>query len=1653
MHSSKAPITTSRVVSGFSRVLFALLAISSAVCAGAESGPVATSQNPPPPTFQTRTVEVALGEHGGTVTLMAAEDGSFTLAGETFTGGADNPVEGEGGRIYVLTLVDGTWSAAFQSMEVTVPLGASGELVTLMTVEDGSFTLGGMDFVSGGTASNSTGATYTLTRGEDGTWTAAFLPMSQTVPLGTSGNAIELVTNEAGMWTISGNALAGDGTDTHAEGSLVYALAMGEGGVWAATFVPATQTVPLGTSGDSVTLSSTEAGGWSLDGEAVVDGAVTMNAAGESYALAMAEDGTWTAAHRPMQAPVSLGASGITVTLVTNEDGRWTHEGQPLSSGATVEGGLNAATGVANEYELTLAEGTWTAIYRPLTMTVAGTSMLAMAREDGSGYTVGDATLPASGTGEVTDPRGAMYRVAKDADGGLAGTRYDLPMAGDAMSVDSMTEAADTANDAPTLIADDRQTAADESGTMLRALGAGFSMGELLDRGAAAASGPNIVARAHEEIAKIRDRVAALVELRRADGISSGVFDTQVHLQWGKADAAVTNIFGDAGGSLERTTSESRVVDAFDRLVDALSSEEAFAAATLAGGPDKLQGFANRTATQATAAFNRAEWVASATLGTLGSTRFGAAAYNSTGTATATLGDAERGQGFAWSTVESTRRTSDVQTAGSAYYTGATRAADEAGQLYAGAIEVEVRFASKKVDGLVIGLAHAETGRAWSYGLGGEVTDIVLPTATLNRRSTWSVRAGDGEGRLRYAPDAGGSEDFDFSGGAFSGRLLGQGEAAGKEALGTWKVEVGNRVLAGGFGVQRTKPPAQQAAEERARNRFETALSEAGLEDAGAVDPEDSEAVAAVVSQFQTALEASGYGTTAVTRIVASFRASLLLGAPDQNPLRVALSAFSAAQTDGSLPSTSVSPIDALVGDYSAGTAVVRRDGVQAAGASVKTTVNIEKNRLDLAATPDDDPLIVGLSAPAFEVPLAGIFGGEYPVTSKDNLAKSATSEVKKATHVAEARKEIQRLYNVLTRVVGLDGGDASDQTVQFVNDRRQSVFDEIQAQLTDELFGTPGGDVLTKRGSALDGTAAARWTAHTDYPTNDQGVAQDTTVLTEIRDVLEALADADAFEEAFESGGIFDEVNRYAADHDRAGELIVPLDHVFNKDTARLLLTTDTTDFTRFGVWQKHSSRYAADYQALNATWRLQYDGYRQEIAFGEPFAYSPLDQAVARGINDPAYPVGARAKYEGKSTAYQHNIFYTGGLRAAVFWDSAEVGGQMRVEILEPMATDPGFGPLRHGLHDYRSRFKPGTHDVSALVFTADITVDGTGKLGFSGTDLEIRYARGDLKGDRSAAPLVAPIINTLSVDRGRLLVRHSGTNNSDWRRHYANSTELRLDLFDTSNPPAIGETVVLGRSEIDTFNNTFNTSTSSALKLIAGQYSRYEESAGRFEDRSDPRAHILLTFEDGTTIHNWVLGLDNNGSADIQSHSGGRGSKISVSYQGGLFDEFFSTGNGRGYLNVGYPKGPPATASTLSSDADQNTGRGTGSGGSRYYPLTQVFGEVLYGSQVGTASAFAIQNLPTDSALAKRGIDAPADLSTAVIDGKFVGQHTDGPLGLIGVWSLPGEAVSFNGSSDGERWTDLFERSYRDHWLGVGNQRGEISGAFGADIAPSP
>lgn len=86
------------------------------------------------------------------------------------------------------------------------------------------------------------------------------------------------------------------------------------------------------------TLMITEEGGFTRDGEPFAGGEVTVTLADGrwlTYALALA-NGAWTATFQPREIQVSLGVSKDSVSLYTTEAGGFTHNGKAFRSGETV---------------------------------------------------------------------------------------------------------------------------------------------------------------------------------------------------------------------------------------------------------------------------------------------------------------------------------------------------------------------------------------------------------------------------------------------------------------------------------------------------------------------------------------------------------------------------------------------------------------------------------------------------------------------------------------------------------------------------------------------------------------------------------------------------------------------------------------------------------------------------------------------------------------------------------------------------------------------------------------------------------------------------------------------------------------------------------------------------------------------------------------------------------------------------------------------------------------------------------------------------------------------------------------------------------------------------------------------------------------------
>ncbi len=334
--------------------------------------------------------------------------------------------------------------------------------------------------------------------------------------------------------------------------------------------------VALGASGDSITLMTTEAGGFTLDGEAVESGREVTAANGNVYVLTLA-DGAVAAAYRPVERTVELGLSGESVTLERAEDGSWSLAGTPVASGAT------HTAGNGNAYILALiGDNVWTAAFSPRMLAIANTDLTATAKEDGSGYTVGEAgELAMDGSGSL-DADGALYRVWQDAEGSLQGLRYDLAI-GRSTNNAAATDKARVGLAEPALSGDAEGTPQDETGAELT-VGGGLpvALADLFAGGSAAEDGQGLVAAAVEAIERQRAVVVALYAADEADDsiVGSDVYD---HV-WASAQDALDELFGASHVALGIAPTRSRMLGEIDAVLEFLASEAGFVAGTARGG-------------------------------------------------------------------------------------------------------------------------------------------------------------------------------------------------------------------------------------------------------------------------------------------------------------------------------------------------------------------------------------------------------------------------------------------------------------------------------------------------------------------------------------------------------------------------------------------------------------------------------------------------------------------------------------------------------------------------------------------------------------------------------------------------------------------------------------------------------------------------------------------------------------------------------------------------------------------------------------------------------------------------------------------------------------------------------------------------------------
>ena len=665
------------------------------------------------------------------------------------------------------------------------------------------------------------GNMYTVTIGDDGMFSAEYVvPPALSIPLGTSGSAVDVVRNEDGTFSANGEVITAETRVTAANGNVYAAVLSPEGVPVSAMHVAAMQDVMLGALGGTVKLTQAEDMSWWLGETAVADGYVHTHENGNMYALMMDAEGMWSAMYQKVEVMVSLGTQG-SVTLERAEDMSWW-----LGSEA-VDVGSEVMSDSGNTYTLWYTDGVWSTRFEPESMMIEGTGLVAMTKEDRSGYDVDGEDLPATGTGDLATSMGT-YRVTM-MDGDLMGVRLD-PVA-----IDNQTRYRTNGLGAfPAILGDEDDTEdVNEGMTALVVGGEKHPFSALLGSGMSEKQGDNYVAKAREELVEIRARIESVLDVFETESEK----DTQVRLLWGTVrddeNARRTNVlktletvfgtidgFRTSGGDEDasKTPDIEDALSEIDDFIMALSSVDSLAAAL---EDDGVLGELEVDDKDRTAEFifDATKSESSVSYGMTGMTRYGAIykqtranavskpadyEYDTAKTNPNEAGDGDELGAFAFGVTGETVRAQSVASAGNAFYEGGTLAVDQGGTHYSGDISIRVKFSTNQVDGLITNLQSAD-GEPWQH-LFADVSSIALAQATLTRTAQFASTA---NATISYALRAGSRGTQQTLASRWAGRLL-TGEEDGDHAVGRWSVgssagpnPEGFSYLAGGFGAER----------------------------------------------------------------------------------------------------------------------------------------------------------------------------------------------------------------------------------------------------------------------------------------------------------------------------------------------------------------------------------------------------------------------------------------------------------------------------------------------------------------------------------------------------------------------------------------------------------------------------------------------------------------------------------------------------------------------------------------------------------------------------------------------------------------------------------------------------------------------------------
>ncbi len=560
---------------------------------------------------------------------------------------------------------------------------------------------------------------YTVMISDDGMFSAEYVvPAALSIPLGSSGSAVDVVKNEDSTFSVNGEVITAETMVTAENGNVYRAILSPEGIPVGVMHVAAMQEVMLGALGGTVTLTQAEDMSWWLGSGAVDVASEVMSDNGNTYTL-WYTDGVWSARFEPD----SMMIEGTGLVAMTREaDDMYDVDGDTLPASGAGE----ITTSAGAKYRVSMMDG-----------------MLSGVRFDGA-------------------PKGATVYVTVGLSNG------DLE---EDVQVSYIADDRDTAfNEANTKV-----TVAGENISLGELLGSGSAM-----KAAAASDGLSgeFVNSATEVLRDLltEAELYAKYQAEATDDDGRSAFDLRLNNIAERAQGAVDMIFGTNAttdeamisevdiiedGTLPREATESatnyvratQTVRGLNRLLDAPSSADAFVAATMDANNGVFENALGEDAARDAFSANKSEYMVY--LGTTENTWYGpialkervSAEFTPTGGSAmvaaaavhgtrfqydgATTGntddDVEVGRvgAFSYATVNDTLRSRNLLQTGGAVYEGGTVAATPAGTLYSGDMRIDVNFRQQSVFVRVSDLRDKDNN-LWKY-LDSDVDTIYLP--------------------------------------------------------------------------------------------------------------------------------------------------------------------------------------------------------------------------------------------------------------------------------------------------------------------------------------------------------------------------------------------------------------------------------------------------------------------------------------------------------------------------------------------------------------------------------------------------------------------------------------------------------------------------------------------------------------------------------------------------------------------------------------------------------------------------------------------------------------------------------------------------------------------------------------------------------------